>query len=124
MVYEQKVKNMGLSDFSDKELRDELIRRRMERMANRLNEVRCKNCAHQIIGYTRQPSAERVNLVCEMKPKVFQSRFQSTPEYLRTYYRCENVPVECEMFVNKRSEEGRDIALKRERTNADRFDEY
>lgn len=60
-----------LSQFSNKELRDELARRAKLRKGQRVDAYRCKDCIHCIDGYTSKAEMLRhsTTTVCLRKPK-------------------------------------------------------
>lgn len=104
---------IDLSKIPTKDLEGELQRRLDERRKARFERKICTNCAYRIRGSIREGLyRSECSWVCHNKPKRPSKTgyFREVPEYHKTYYACDNRKFEgCEMFINIRSEEGREI---------------
>lgn len=60
--------NMTLQNYTDKELRDELLRRVALRKASKPKVLRCRDCKHCVEGCCKRSQRYKTS-VCLMKPK-------------------------------------------------------
>lgn len=59
---------MELSEYTDRQLREELQRRAAERRKDKQKVLRCKDCKFCATGYTSK--RRRTTTICAMRPKI------------------------------------------------------
>ena len=77
--------------------------------------VCCRNCAYRFSGYTNNGRIQGTHTtwVCFKRPKITRFNYlDHPPVYNDTYHVCKVAYDGCEMFVHRRSAEGKKIQRK------------
>lgn len=119
----------NLDNVPFEELEEAYWRRRRQKIQEHKKEIasrhNCRNCAYRIYARTWQGGLQgHETWVCQMRPKMNKSYHSTMPIYARSYRSCSNLTtLDCEMFVHRESEKGKQIVRKNQ-TMAERLSDF